>query len=143
MEKKIKNYRVRHHDHATGKFIGPAHLMCNLTCHIPKFVPIFAHNASRYDNHFIVNYLYLLGDGDIKVVPKNDEEYISILKMITLDNGDRIEIRFLDSCLFMMATSLDELGTNLLRKGKSYFNNILSNTSDIEKSVIFWTETKT
>ena len=44
--------------------------MCNLAAHVPEFVPIFAHNASRYDNHFIVNYLHLLRDSDIAVVPE-------------------------------------------------------------------------
>jgi hypothetical protein len=144
----IKNCRVKHHNHATGKYLGPAHLMCNLAWSIPAFVPIFAHNASKYDNHFIVNYLHLLGDGEIRVIPKNDEEYVSISKMtnINFKSGEedkKVEVRFLDSCRFMMATSLDELGTNLLRENKACFKNLLHDTSEAEQSVIFWEEIKT
>ena len=141
----MENKKVKHHNHANGKYIGPAHLMCNLAAHLPTFVPIFAHNASRYDNHFIVNYLHLLGDGAITVIPKNDEEYISISKYLhynIIEDGQKIkkviEVRFLDSCRFMMSTSLDELGSNLLKENNSCFKNLLQNTSAKEQDIIFW-----
>lgn len=52
--------KVRDHCHFTGQFIGPAHASCNLKRRRSYKIPIYAHNFSNYDAHFllqaIVNY---------------------------------------------------------------------------------------
>ena len=45
--------RVLDHCHASGKFLGFAHSECNLKRRTVNYIPIFAHNVSNYDLHFI------------------------------------------------------------------------------------------
>ena len=137
--KEIKDLKVRHHCHFTGKYIGAAHLMCNLANSVPNFIPIYAHNASNYDSHFLIKNLNKNNnDGEIKIIPKTGEEYLSISKYYTFDSG-KIEIRFLDTCKFLPA-SLDTLSSNLLMHGKENFKHLLNNTTKKEQEVIFWNE---
>jgi len=67
---------------------------------VPKCIPVFFHNFTRYDCHLFIKDLAII-PGEIKVIPLNKEQYISISKIITLSNGDNFEIRFLDSFRFM------------------------------------------
>jgi hypothetical protein len=48
-----KSKVVRHHDHHTGKFIGPAHNNCNLKVSTvcDRTVIVFFHNLAGYDAH--------------------------------------------------------------------------------------------
>jgi len=89
--------RVRDHCHFTGKFRGAAHNACNLKYKVPKFIPVFFHNFTRYHCHLFIKDLAII-PGEIKVIPLNKEQYISISKIITISNGDCFEIRF-DLCL--------------------------------------------
>jgi len=43
--------KVRDHCHLTGKFRGAAHNECNVRYRVPRFIPVFFHNLSRYDAH--------------------------------------------------------------------------------------------
>ncbi len=52
-----KNCLVRDHDHLTGEFRGVAHSVCIQIYHIPRFIPIFFHNFSVSDAHFLVKEL--------------------------------------------------------------------------------------
>ena len=55
---KKDNPKVRDHCHYTRRYIGPAHMKCNLQCKIPSYIPILFHNLSGYDAHlFIKNWL--------------------------------------------------------------------------------------
>jgi len=49
--------KVMDHDHLTGKFRGTLCSRCNLKLQQPKFVPVFFHNLSNYDSHFIITEL--------------------------------------------------------------------------------------
>ena len=84
----MKDYRVRHHCHFTNKFIGAAHTICNLANSVPDFIPIFAHNLSNYDSHFLIKNLNKYVDPDeqteIDIVPKSAEEYLSVTKSYVL-----------------------------------------------------------
>ena len=97
----IDETKVRDHCHLSGKYRGPAHNSCNINFKIPKFFPVFFHNFSAYDCHLFVKELNQINDGPINIIPLNKELYISLSKTIKADNGDNIEIRFLDSYRFI------------------------------------------
>lgn len=102
--------RVEHYEWGTGHFEGVAHSLCSSKYKTPRFVPIFLHNLSNYDAHFIVHALNFR-DGEVEIIPQNKEKYISFSKKIQI-NGQEISLRFLDSFKFMSA-SLDNLSKNL------------------------------
>ena len=101
--------KVKDHNHLTGEYRGPAHKSCNLKYQMPEFLPIFIHNLSAYDGHFIVKEL----DYDEKrifVIANTEEKYISFAKTIE----DKFKIRFVDTFRFMSA-SLATLVSNLTK----------------------------
>jgi len=59
--------RVRDHCHFTGKFRGAALHACNLKYKVPKFIPVFFHNITRYDCHLFIKDLAII-PGEIKVI---------------------------------------------------------------------------
>lgn len=99
--------RVRDHCHLTGRYRGAAHRHCNLQHKVPKFIPIFFHNLSGYDCHLFIK---MLGEipGQIKIIPRNKENYMSFTKFVHIADNEFIQIRFLDSFNFLSA-SLDKL----------------------------------
>ena len=55
----IKNWKVYHHCHVTGNYIGPVCNNCDMQLKHRKFnneyfIPLFMHNARSYDSHFII-----------------------------------------------------------------------------------------
>ena len=113
----IKNYKVKHYRHFSGKFIGAAHTICNLACSNPAFIPVIFHNLSRYDSHFIMQEINSLDCSEITLIRKTEEEYIAFSKTYRLTDDNKVEIRFMDSYRFP-PESLDTLATNLLDSGK-------------------------
>lgn len=120
-----KNFRVAHHDHISGEFLGSLCNGCNLDLKYKKFIPVIIHNLKNYDAHLFVSGLAAYGFknhdmSNIQCVPNNEEKYISLSKKIKVDSYIKdgvevpimFEIRFIDSIAFM-ATSLDELVKNL------------------------------
>ena len=111
------------HDHFSGAFRGMAHDSCNLKLKEPTFVPIIAHNSSKYDVHLFIKELSEIGDPNLTVeyLPMNSETFISfsvkykVGEYKTKDGETRnkyFELRFLDSLRFMNS-SLDALVKNL------------------------------
>ena len=102
-----KNYKkVRDHCHFTGKFRGTAHSICNLRYNVPLDIPVFFHNGTKYDYHFISKELAEKFKGeDFKCLAENTEKYISfsvpIKKEIIDGDGDikiiTYNIKFIDS----------------------------------------------
>ena len=93
---------VPDHCHLTGAFRGAAHTSCNLNYRIiPERykVPVFFHNLTGYDAHFIMQEVVPSKHGAIRAIPKTGEQYISF----TVGN-----IVFKDSYAFLSA-SLEEL----------------------------------
>ncbi|KAJ4437396.1 hypothetical protein ANN_17540 [Periplaneta americana] len=109
----VDNYKVRDHDHLTGKFRGAAHNECNLRYQHQHFIPIVLHNLSSYDGHFIVRELGY-DDNPIQVLPNTQEKYISFVKNVpsTCRKKSYMQMRFLDSFRFM-PSSLAQLADNL------------------------------
>ena len=125
-EKELDKDKVIDHCHLTGKYRGAAHKECNLNYKIPKFFPVIIHNLSGYDSHLFINNLAKT-EGKIKLIPNNEEKYISFSKEIVVDtfkdkkSGEMKDvirdIRFIDSLKFM-SSSLDNLSSNLTKCGK-------------------------
>ena len=112
-----KNYKVRHHCHYTGKYIGAVHIICNLRYEIPKEIPIVFHNGSTYDYHFIIKELVKEFDGNFECLGENTEQYITfsvpLKKKIENKNIEiTYKIKFIDSYRFM-SSSLSKLVDNL------------------------------
>ncbi|CAI6374841.1 unnamed protein product [Macrosiphum euphorbiae] len=99
---------VRDHDHLTGKFRQTLCSRCNLELQQPKFVPVFFHNLSNYDSHFIITELGYDTQA-INVIPNSEEKFISFSKYIS----STFTVGFIDTFRFM-ASSLSSLAENLV-----------------------------
>lgn len=97
----------------TGGFRGVAHEVCVTKFQTPRYVPVFLHNLSQYDAHFIVHALNFV-DGEVEIIPQNKEKYISFSKNIIINN-QKVSLRFVDSLKFLPC-SLDQLAKNLRDK---------------------------
>lgn len=96
---------VRDHSHQTGRYRGKAHQSCNLNYKNKFDIPLFAHNNFRYDNHFLITYIFNAIPGETKVISQTMETYIAVYKNII---DSRVRFVFLDSFKFLNA-SLDTL----------------------------------
>lgn len=101
------NSRVRDHCHFSGNFRNVLCSSCNLKRQAQKFIPVFMHGSSNYDNHFIVSELgcdsYKVG-----VIPNSKEKYVTFSK----HTQSGITLRFIDTFRFM-DRPLSELANNL------------------------------
>ena len=107
-ENSLGGEKVRDHDHLTGKYRGAAHNICNINCkqRSSSFVPIFFHNFSGYDCHFIFEELLTEAynqNYNPTIIPKSLETYVSVQVGC---------LRFLDSYRFL-SSSLDKLVKSL------------------------------
>ena len=69
-----EDYKVKHHDHITGKFVAGIHNSCNLQLRLkpgkPK-IPVVFHNLRGYDSHLIIS---TLGIENQDSIPNNLEK---------------------------------------------------------------------
>ncbi|XP_022160047.1 uncharacterized protein LOC111026302 [Myzus persicae] len=100
--------KVRDHDHQSGKFRQTLCFKCNLTLQQPKFVPVFFHNLSNYDSHYIISQLGF-DSNSITVIPNSEEKFISFSKYVS----NKFTVRFIDT-FRLMATSLGKLAANMI-----------------------------
>ncbi|KAL6419452.1 hypothetical protein ACFW04_011401 [Cataglyphis niger] len=112
--------RVRDHCHLTGRYRGSAHFSCNLNYKETYVIPIFFHNLSGYDAHFIIKDVANAFPGSVELLPLTKETYISFAKSVDeasnergwFARGRRIKLRFVDSFKFLSA-SLEKLASYL------------------------------
>lgn len=52
---------------------------------VPQYIPIFLHNLSNYDAHFIVHALNFV-EGEVDIIPQNKEKYISFSRHLTIND---------------------------------------------------------
>ena len=105
-----KDEKIIEHNHLSGDFRGISCSSCNrLESRDGKQFPIFFHNGSGYDFHFITEELlkHETEYKKVKVLPKDKENYISITY------GDQyFKLVFKDSCRFLLS-SIDKLSKTL------------------------------
>ncbi|XP_060855073.1 uncharacterized protein LOC132932727 [Metopolophium dirhodum] len=112
-----ENHKVADHCHLSGKFRQSLCNTCNLKLQTPNFVPVFFHNLSNYDSHFIVTRLGY-DTNSISVIPNSEEKFITFSKHIS----NSFTLRFIDTLRFM-ASSLSTLSKNLITPGFEKFRN--------------------
>ena len=104
--------KVRDHCHITGDFLGAAHAACNLNRVVKKKIPMFCHNLTGYDGHFIMQHVgQIEGVTELKALPSNSERF----RCITINS---YELK--DSASFLNA-SLNDLMNNLLQNKSHTF----------------------
>lgn len=104
------DFKVRDHDHLTGRFRQALHNSCNLKLKMPSHIPVIFHNLRGYDGHLIMQGLGSLKDCKIECIPNNMEKYVSF------SVGS---LRFLDSLQFLNS-SLENLVANLAKGSHNF-----------------------
>ncbi|XP_055310959.1 uncharacterized protein LOC129573854, partial [Sitodiplosis mosellana] len=132
--------KVRDHCHNSGAFRGAAHNTCNLNYQRAKYVTVVFHNLSNYDSHFIVKALAQKIAGDISIIPRNDEVYISFSKHVDGTRDARtgrggVKLRFIDSFRFM-SRSLDFLSSKLPSEQKRILKSEFCNISSTQLKLL-------
>jgi hypothetical protein len=122
-EEDPRYFRVRDHDHYSGLFLGPAHVHCNLKRRRSATVPIYIHNLTNYDMHFIVTALNYFGEPVVKALPMNQEKFrtLRVSKFVFLDS-----LQLLSGSL---AELVDDLASSqhefhILRRSGMYSNDV-------------------
>lgn len=111
-------FRSLDHCHLTGSYRGATHSYCNIKFRLPKFLPVFFHNLAGYDAHLFIRKLGEMS-GNINVIPKTKENYISFTKYFAIGQKEYMPVRFVDSFKFL-GTSLEKVADNL--KSKEFVN---------------------
>ena len=84
-----KKRKVFDHDHYRGDYRSTMHSDCNLQCKDTRTFPIFFHNFSGYDAHFLIRELInAIDDREISALPQNEEKFISVEKSFHTANGN-------------------------------------------------------
>jgi hypothetical protein len=115
-----KDKKARHHDHTSGKYIGAAHMNCNLQCKQVNFIPVIFHNLKNFDAHLLCQSVGSFKDYKIKCIPQTMEKYISF------SVGS---LRFIDSFAFL-PSSLETLVDNLTQDGLKGFKHFQTEIKD-------------
>ncbi|XP_071580579.1 uncharacterized protein [Temnothorax nylanderi] len=101
--------RVRDHCHLNGRYRGPAHSRCNLNYRNVYVIPVFFHNLSGYDAHFIIEKIANDFEGGVELLPLTKKNYISFSKTVKETQTDGmwnrlVKLRFVDSYKFLAAS---------------------------------------
>ena len=119
-DKNILPEQIKNHDHChiTGLYRGCCHKKCNVNFNYKNYkIPTFFHNLKGFDGHLIIQGLKNMNFGKVDIIAQNFEKYM------TISFGN---FKMLDSFAFL-ASSLDNLSSNLLKDGKKEFVHTINN----------------
>ena len=103
--------KVRDHVHYTRKYRGTAYNICNLRKKTPKKTPVFFHNGSTYDYHFIIKELEKKFEEKFECLRKTPINILLFLYQ-ELDNNKKITYKLIAYFKFV-STSLQKSVNNL------------------------------
>ena len=84
-----ENYQnVRNHCHFTCKYGGAAHSICNLKFNVSNEIPVFFHNSSNYDDHFMIKELANEFEKQFECLGENKEKCKSFSVSIDKDGNE-------------------------------------------------------
>ncbi|KYM96987.1 hypothetical protein ALC62_12365 [Cyphomyrmex costatus] len=133
----IEHLRVRDHCHITGRYRGPAYSDCNINHRDSCVIPVFFHNLSGYDAHFIIKDITNKYEGTVHLLPVTKENYISFTKYVkgTVNGSwkgtNMMQLRFVDSFKFL-SSSLEKLVSYLDKSKLNITRSIFFNLNEQE-----------
>lgn len=111
-EEELLQDRVRDHCHITGEYLGAAHALCNFARVERKHIPLFCHNLTGYDGHFLMQHLgEVEGIKKLGALPYNTEKFRTI----------EINSFHLKDSLSFLNAPLGELMSNLVKNKNHTF----------------------
>ena len=118
----FKNFKVKHHNHFTGKYHSSICRDCNIQIKDSIKIPVFFHNLN-YDKNIFFKSLYNYENiKEINILPDNEESY----KCFTIG-----KLHFLDSFKFM-SSSLDNLIKNIPDDNKLFLKSLAADENEFQ-----------
>lgn len=118
----FKNFKVKHHNHFTGKYHSSICSNCNIQIKDSIKIPVFFHNLN-YDKNIFFKSLYNYENIEqINILPDNEESY----KCFTIGR-----LHFLDSFKFM-SSSLDNLIKNIPDDNKLFLKSLAADDTQFQ-----------
>jgi hypothetical protein len=118
----FKNFKVKHHNHFTGKYHSSICSNCNIQIKDSIKIPVFFHNLN-YDKNIFFKSLYNYENIEqINILPDNEESY----KCFTIGR-----LHFLDSFKFM-SSSLDNLIKNIPDDNKLFLKSLAEDDTQFQ-----------
>jgi hypothetical protein len=122
----FKNFKVKHHNHFTGKYHSSICSECNIQIKDTIKIPVFFHNLN-YDKNIFFKSLYNYENiKEINILPDNEESY----KCFTIG-----KLHFLDSFKFM-SSSLDNLIKNIPNENKVFLKSLAKTDTANSEAVL-------
>jgi len=119
-----KSYKVRDHNHITGKYRGASCNKCNLKLSLSDTIPVIFHNLRGYDSHLLMQVIGKF-KRNINVIPNNMQKYMSFSIGREIKYNDKTKtvnnLKFIDSYQFM-SSSLKTSVNNLRDGGLDNFH---------------------
>ena len=123
-----EKFKDHNHLRKQNNYLGPVCNICNLHCSdLKSKIPMFFHNAGRFDLHLLIEKLHKLETNDIKLLPKTGETFTAM----SLFHGN-LEIR--DS-FNHLASSLSEL-VRINRESNRVFSHTMKTFNDTSLDLI-------
>ena len=117
-----KNFKVKHHNHFTGKYHSTICSTCNIKIKDTIKIPVFFHNLNYDKNIFFKSLHKYANIKDINILPDNEENY----KCFSIG-----KLHVLDSFKFM-SSSLDNLIKNIPDDKKIFLKSLSKTDKEFE-----------
>ena len=122
-----RGHKVRDHCHWTGEYKGAAHNHCNWSRQHRKQIPVYFHNLTNYDLHYLAQSIHTVSDlKEPSVLAKSSEKWMSL--KVGFDDVEHV-IKFFDTLNFLPG-SLAKLTQNRFQCAKGDISNYFPATNN-------------